>query len=59
MTRVPLVPDESAEQQISGLDLFLGQAIDAFEVFTGQRLTEAVIAELEAYIEVEERQRTL
>ena len=50
---------EAGLQRISGLDLFLGQAIDAFEVFTGQRLTEAVIAELEAYIEVEERQRTL
>ena len=50
----------AAEQglaRISGLDLFLGQGIDAFEVFTGYRLDPDVVAELERRIEVAERQR--
>jgi len=50
---------EAGLQRISGLDLFLGQAIDAFEVFTGHRLSPALVADLEAHIEVAERQRTL
>ena len=52
--------NRAAEQgldRISGLDLFLGQGIDAFEVFTGYRLDPDVVAELERRIEVAERQR--
>ena len=45
-------------QRISGFDLFIGQAIDAFEVFTDHRLQPAVVADLEARLHVEERRRT-
>lgn len=49
---------EAGLQCISGLDLFLGQGIGAFEIFTGHPLTPSVVAELEARVEVAERQRT-
>ena len=49
---------EAGLQRISGLDLFIGQAIDAFEIFTGHQLAPAVVADLEARVEVAERQRT-
>jgi shikimate dehydrogenase len=45
-------------RRISGLDLFIGQAIDAFEVFTGHPLASPVVAELEARVDVAERRRT-
>ncbi len=45
--------------RISGLDLFIGQAIDAFEIFTGHRLDPDVVADLERRIEAAERQRGL
>ncbi len=50
---------EAGLQRISGLDLFIGQAIDAFEIFTGHRLDPDVVTELERRIEAEERQRGL
>jgi shikimate dehydrogenase len=43
--------------RITGFDLFLGQATDAFEIFTGHRLAPDVLAELESSIAVLERQR--
>lgn len=43
--------------RITGLDLFLGQAIDAFEVFTEHPLSPPILAELEARVGVLERQR--
>jgi shikimate dehydrogenase len=46
-------------RRISGLDLFIGQAIDAFEIFTDHRLDPDVVTELERRIEAEERQRGL
>jgi shikimate dehydrogenase len=49
---------EAGLQRISGLDLFIGQGIDAFEIFTGHPLSTAVVAELEAHVEVAERRRT-
>ncbi len=45
--------------RITGFDLFLGQAIDAFEVFTGHRITTDVLAPLEARMQAVERGRTL
>jgi shikimate dehydrogenase len=50
--------NEAGLHRISGLDLFIGQAIDAFEIFTGHPLAPSVVAELEARVEVAERQRT-
>ena len=44
--------------RISGFDLFLGQAIDAFEIFTGCVLAPAVLEELETRMRVLERERT-
>jgi shikimate dehydrogenase len=44
--------------RITGFDLFLGQAIDAFEIFTGHSLTPPVIARLESSMERLERART-
>ncbi len=44
---------------ISGFELFLGQAIDAFEIFTDHRLAPAVLADLEIRMQTMERQRTL
>lgn len=43
--------------RITGLDLFLGQAIDAFTLFTGRTLDPQVLAEVEARIDVLERHR--
>jgi shikimate dehydrogenase len=43
--------------RITGFDLFLGQAIDAFEIFTGHHLAPEVVAELERSMAVLERQR--
>jgi shikimate dehydrogenase len=43
--------------RITGFDLFLGQAIDAFEIFTGRSLTPPVIARLERGMELLERRR--
>ena len=45
-------------QRISGFDLFIGQAIDAFEIFTDHRLDDETIADIEARMQVEERRRT-
>ena len=42
---------------VNGFELFLGQAIDPFEIFTGHRLTPAVLADLETRLRVVERQR--
>ena len=44
--------------RITGFDLFLGQAIDAFEIFTGHRLTPDLLTALEARMQVVERERT-
>jgi shikimate dehydrogenase len=44
--------------RITGFDLFLGQAIDAFEIFTGRSLAD-VLPQLEASIAVLERERGL
>jgi shikimate dehydrogenase len=44
--------------RITGFDLFLGQAIDAFELFTGNALAD-VLPQLEASIAVLERERGL
>ena len=46
-------------QRITGLDLFIGQAIDSFEIFTGHRLEPAAVADLEFRMGVEERRREL
>jgi shikimate 5-dehydrogenase len=43
--------------RITGFDLFLGQAIDAFEIFTGHSLTPSVIARLETAMMRLERAR--
>jgi shikimate dehydrogenase len=43
--------------RISGFDLFLGQAIDAFEIFTDQRLTPDLLVALETQMRVVERKR--
>ena len=44
--------------RISGFDLFLGQGIDAFEIFTGHVLASSVLEELETRMRVLERERT-
>jgi shikimate dehydrogenase len=44
--------------RISGFDLFLGQAIDAFEIFTGHVLASSVLEELENRMRVLERERS-
>jgi shikimate dehydrogenase len=44
---------------LDGFELFLGQAIDAFEIFTGHRLTPVVLAGLETRMRIAERQRAL
>jgi shikimate dehydrogenase len=44
-------------ERITGFDLFLGQAIDAFEIFTGHSLAPGVVADLEASMLVLERRR--
>ncbi len=43
--------------RITGFDLFLGQAIDAFEIFTGHDLDPAVVNELETSLGILERER--
>ena len=43
--------------RISGFDLFLGQGIDAFEIFTGYVLAPSVLEELETRMRVLERER--
>jgi shikimate dehydrogenase len=43
--------------RITGFDLFLGQAIDAFEIFTGRSLRPPVVARLEASMARRERER--
>jgi shikimate dehydrogenase len=45
--------------RITGFDLFLGQAIDAFEVFTGHGIPPQVLAELETGMGILERRRGL
>jgi shikimate dehydrogenase len=44
--------------RISGFDLFLGQGIDAFEIFTGFSLSSSTLDELETRLRVLERDRT-
>jgi shikimate dehydrogenase len=44
--------------RISGFDLFLGQAIDAFEIFTEYVLASSVLEKLEARMRDLERERT-
>jgi shikimate dehydrogenase len=46
-------------ERISGFDLFLGQAIMAFEIFTGRHLSSEVVTGLEARLTVLERRRGL
>jgi shikimate dehydrogenase len=43
--------------RITGFDLFLGQAIDAFEIFTGHDLGPRFLNELEASLGILERER--
>lgn len=43
--------------RITGFDLFLGQAIDAFEIFTGRTLAAPLIADLEVSLGILERER--
>ena len=44
--------------RITGFDLFIGQGIDAFEIFTGCVLAPSVLEELETRMRVLERERT-
>ena len=44
--------------RISGFDLFIGQGVDAFEIFTGHTLATSVVEELETRMRVLERERT-
>jgi shikimate dehydrogenase len=55
----PLMTRAASEglDRITGFDLFLGQAIDAFALFTGHQLPAAVLAELEARLWRLERER--
>ena len=43
--------------RITGFDLFLGQAIDAFEIFTGHDLGSRFLTELETSLGILERER--
>jgi shikimate dehydrogenase len=43
--------------RITGFDLFLGQAIDAFEIFTGHDLPAPLLTELETSLGILERER--
>jgi shikimate dehydrogenase len=43
--------------RITGFDLFLGQAIDAFEIFTSHRLLPPLLTELETSLGLLERER--
>jgi len=44
--------------RVSGFDLFLGQAIDAFEIFTENVLAASVLEKLESRMQALERERT-
>jgi shikimate dehydrogenase len=44
-------------ERITGFDLFIGQGIDAFEIFTGHRLSTAVLTDLEEQMLIAERHR--
>jgi shikimate dehydrogenase len=44
--------------RISGFDLFIGQGIDAFEIFTGYVLASSLLEELEIRMRILERERT-
>jgi quinate/shikimate dehydrogenase (NAD+) len=44
-------------ERLTGFDLFIGQAIDAFEIFTGHRLDGPLLVELEATLEDLQRRR--
>ena len=50
---------EASISRISGFDLFFGQAIDAFEIFTGHRLTPDLLVALEARMRAVEGERHL
>jgi len=43
--------------RITGFDLFLGQAIDAFAIFTGHDIPPRIVAELETSLGILERER--
>jgi len=43
--------------RITGFDLFLGQAIDAFEIFTGHDLTPRILTDLETSLGILEHER--
>jgi shikimate dehydrogenase len=43
--------------RITGFDLFLGQAIDAFAIFTGHHLPSRIVADLETSLGILERER--
>ena len=45
-------------RDLAGFDLFLGQGIHAFEIFTGYVLASSVLQDLEARLRVLERERT-
>jgi len=45
--------------RISGFDLFMGQGIDAFQIFTGRLLPPAVLDQLEARMRVLAAERKL
>jgi shikimate dehydrogenase len=46
-------------ERISGFDLFIGQGIDAFEIFTGRGLSPSVLAVVEERMRIAERRRGL
>ena len=48
---------EAGLDRITGFDLFMGQAIDAFEIFTGHDLDSRLVHELETNIGTLERER--
>ena len=50
---------EAGLDRITGFDLFMGQAIDAFEIFTGHDLDSRLVHELETNIGTLERERGL
>jgi shikimate dehydrogenase len=50
---------DTGMERITGFDLFIGQGIDAFEIFTGHALSPPVLAELERLMIVAERHRGL
>jgi shikimate dehydrogenase len=56
-TPLMLRATEAGMTRITGFDLFLGQAIDAFEIFTGHRLGPPIVAQLETSMELLERER--